>query len=636
MQKPNPNRDRDDQDSNFNEEFHSKSSRNNGFGHKKEKTPQNSHKSNSNSLRRVTECVCTWEITNQAVCLSIYFFDKTNQILLRVVKIVRDASNYCIVFLLTAKKMFYAEFSLREWKKQMLALASITSLLLFGTLVASSLAQNNGFGLKNRHHEHTVLVSPEHHVTPTLEALGIELSSTQPRREKIDPKFERTVYANKHISGLESDYFRFIEVNSSNNDTDAIFERPAHHLYSIAHKLSSKLSSSFYSFYIGTTMIRRYLSCSTIPIEKDPSRLELADPVGWTKLITVGRYRFRLPAVTQCVSLNFSSACLDLLSNTAIQPFLKKSPRLNSLFESINESLRMGIFTNRTISYMTERRQESWLMSRRVRIYDLEEHARAHDRFFVVYQNILFNPNFPIRYVRDGRNHITWFINNMPVQDFFHHLLRRNLLFENRCLHDRYPTNRVNLENQILSQTRGSYYEFSILGPLLTVSRVKEALKEDITRRLSIKVLRTCKQEMTTNLVQFEINLNELAYDALGIIVEKMSTRSVTIRRIGPVLKEMVTAFGSIFEMRMYCQKGYQESSTYNFNFQLEQQRVAQMELNFLALRVVHQPNMIRNLINPNLQQVNSRWFSHGNCRIWISVDINKILKNIPKILDHI
>ena len=484
---------------------------------------------------------------------------------------------------------------LRELRHKILGLATLSGVVLFAALFASSLAQNGG-GLKNRSKEPTVLVLPQEHLKTTFLPLGVELPSTYQVREQNGVKFEATSVSNKIV-------------NDSGASKRNSASRPFNTLYSKANKYVK------YPF----NLARKHVYYGSLPLEKDPSRLELADPVGWTKpvIVIVGRarriYRVRLPAVTRRVSFNFSGICVDLLSNQhTVQDYFKKSPHVYRLFESINNSFKVGGFRTRTVSKMSTRRLESAVMSRRVKYHDLEEQERLIDRIVFILNNV-----FGLQAVQDGRVRPNIRIQNIPLANFF----RRHILAENRVLHTQYPT-------QILSQTRGSYYEFSILGPLLTVSRVKEALKEDITRRLSIKVLRTCKQEMTTNLVQFEVNLNELGYDALGIIVEKMSTRSVTIRRIGPVVKKLVTIFGSLFQIRMYYQKGFQHSSSYNFNFPLEQQIVGQSEGNFIVRRVMHLP-MVVNIVNPNLQQVGSRCFTHSDCCVWFNLDLNKVIECI-------
>ena len=465
---------------------------------------------------------------------------------------------------------------LRELRHKILGLATLSGVVLFAALFASSLAQNGG-GLKNRSKEPTVLVLPQEHLKTTFLPLGVELPSTYQVREQNGVKFEATSVSNKIV-------------NDSGASKRNSASRPFNTLYSKANKYVK------YPFNIA----RKYFYYGTLPMEKDASRLELIDPVGYTLPIRIaGRYQIRLPAVTRCVSFNFSKICLDVLSNDdAVQDYFKRSPHVHRIFESINNSLKMGGFRTRTVSHMTERVRESWIMSRRVRTHDLLERARqlAQARLIANNPGLNAQPNpFPPRHI----------------------------LPENRVLHTQYPT------TQILSETGGTYYEISVLDPLFTICQAKEDVKEEFTRHMSLKFLRTCKQEMTTSLIQLELNMNVYAIDALEMYIKEMCDKSATIKRIEPILQKlqkMVTICGSIFEFKIYYQFGFQHSSSYNFNFPLEQQRVFQSELNLINDHVLNQPPMAQNIVNPNHQPISSRWVEHSNCCVWFNFDLNRIL----------
>ena len=437
-------------------------------------------------------------------------------------------------------------------------------------------------------------------------------------------------------------------------------------LFSIAHKYG----------HLPFSIARKNISCSTIPFERDSSRFELTDPIGYTEPINIGKYQFKLPAITRSGSINFSGVCFDLLGNTdTVRSYFKKSPRFKRLFESMSDSFKMGLFYTRNVSRMSKRRDDSFLMSQRVLYHDLEDRTNREEfNDFVIwrsngghFKNELskdeqqqLSENEPQQLSEDEQQQLRDLCGKfkrrvppdfIPAREYKQKTKReylkkvgppRKILPENRRLHY-YPKNHEHLFKQyihypqnldqelfkepiqILSETKGSYCEISVLDPLLTLCQVDEDVKEDATRFFSVKVLRTCKNEMTTNLIQFEINVNELAYDALERIIEKMSTRSATMKRIGPVLTKIVTVFGYFFEAKMYYQKGFQHSSSYNFNLELDKQRVAQNGKNFTNWPIYEGVGET-NLIDPNLEEVNSRWFDHSDARLWINLDINKIL----------
>ena len=580
---------------------------------------------------------------------------------------------------------------LRELRQKILGLATLSGVFLFAALFASSSLAQNGGGLKKTDKEPAAaLLLAEDHLKPTFQALGIELPSTYQVREQIDPKFEAQLVPEKIRPKFEGT--AKIAPNQIVNDTNASkrksAHRPSHKLFSIAHKYG----------HLPFSIARKNISCSTIPFENDPSRLELFEPIGYTQTqpISIGKYQFKLPAVTRRVSFNFSGICFDLLGNTdTVRSYFKKSPRFKRLFESMSDSFKMGLFYTRNVSRMFDKLDDSIVpgvlypdledrvsvMTQRVLYHDLEDRAnrkewdvliirslqqkslREHDRelraqvgekkwqqFEQLLQEwdqvrVELDPTLSSREITNHpgfkrcieyRQKLLWEYARKVGPP-------RKILPENRRLHyypehhDRlceqyYPHNCELLEKeilkepiQILSETKGSYYEISVLDLLLKLCQVDEDVKEDATRFFGVKVLRTCKNEMTTNLIQFEINVNELAYDALERIIEKMSTRSATIRRIGPVLTKMVRIFGFVFEFKMSFQKGYQESSTYNFNLELDTQRVCQDSSDYICYRVKKKA-VVTNFVDPNLEEVNSRWFDHSDTRFWINLDINKIL----------
>ena len=87
-------------------------------------------------------------------------------------------------------------------------------------------------------------------------------------------------------------------------------------------------------------MVNKYFYFGTCPIERDPSRVELFDPVGYHFPVQMGRMKLTLPAVTRSASVNLGRMYIDLLTH-AVPLNMKRSARVNDSVESIIKSLKL-------------------------------------------------------------------------------------------------------------------------------------------------------------------------------------------------------------------------------------------------------------------------------------------------------
>ena len=323
--------------------------------------------------------------------------------------------------------------------------------------------------------------------------------------------------------------------------------------------------------------LNRFYYIGTRAIERDPSRMELKDPMGYHEptVLRVGSIQKSvcLPGIPKTKVIKLGNTGLEIVNF-----LIPKSSPIKPLMNSLVKSTTIGIFKTTTITrkgrglpsaivfWKTLAAQHQHTLMKE-QVADIFRYM--HPRQVLIIMHHLRHPDQPLLNLPRQLSvrqiySIAVMVRATFVPPFIVGDIPPFINTDGRVLvpHD-----------QIKSVSKGVLFECKVLGPIFVLLRQENVLTKYISKHFEISLRRTGSNTMITDMIEFQINASKIGFEALNTV----ASRTPVIKRVSPVIKFVTSCVQEFFPMEVYIQKGKQHSDTINFNDVQEHLRTTEM-----------------------------------------------------------
>ena len=320
----------------------------------------------------------------------------------------------------------------------------------------------------------------------------------------------------------------------------------------------------------------RFYYVGTRAIERDPSRMELKDPLGHHEptVVRVGSLQksVRLPGIPKTRIIKWGNTGLEIMNM-----LVPKSSQIKPLTTCLVNNTTIGTFKSTTIT------REGQSIPSHVMYWRTFAEQHQHQLMVVQVRNMLsFMHPRQIMIQLHHLQHPDEPLLNPPVlnlDQLYMVALEVRATFIPSFIFREVPPfintdGRVLVYNeQIKSISYGILHELKLLGPVFVLLRQENAWSKYIAEHFEISLRKTESNTMITSMVELQVNASKIGFEILNSLVSK----TPIIKRAYPVINFVSSSVQEFFPIEVYIQRGKQHSRTTNFNYVQEHLRTQEM-----------------------------------------------------------